>query len=92
MDTSSGSPTLVGLLMSTLSCGSFSSSTGYFHLLLVHSVLQDRIGGVPCLKYVVHGMNKEDAMIQLSHQLIQHHIHTQELRKNVASGCNSSIK
>lgn len=29
MDTSSGSPTLDGLLMSTLSCGNFSNSTGY---------------------------------------------------------------
>lgn len=35
MDTSSGSPTLDGRLMSTLSCGNFSSSTGYFHLLLL---------------------------------------------------------
>ena len=91
MDTSSGSPTLDGLLMSTLSCGSFSSSTGYFHLLLVHSVLQDRIGGVPCLKCVVHSMNKGDVMIHLSHHLIQRHIHTQELRKNIVSGCDSSM-
>lgn len=31
MDTSSGSPTLDGRLMSTLNCGSSSSSTGHFN-------------------------------------------------------------
>lgn len=35
MDTSSGSPTLDVPLMSTLSCGNFSSSTGYFHIFSV---------------------------------------------------------
>lgn len=34
MDISSGSLTLDGPLMSTQSCGNFSSSTGYYHLLL----------------------------------------------------------
>lgn len=32
MDTSSGSPTLDGRLMSTLNCGSSSSSTGQFRI------------------------------------------------------------
>lgn len=36
MDTSSGNPTLDGRLMSTLNCGNFSSSTGYFHPILWH--------------------------------------------------------
>ncbi|KAI3361913.1 hypothetical protein L3Q82_012183, partial [Scortum barcoo] len=40
MDTSSGNPTLDGLLMSTPNCGNSSSSTGYFCCILVHLVEQ----------------------------------------------------
>lgn len=42
MDTSSGSPTSAGPLTSTPSCGSFSSSTGYFHLFFSRTVRAHR--------------------------------------------------
>lgn len=50
MDTSSGSPTLAGLLMSTLNCGNFSSSTGCLHLLQFFFVPVESKQVMPCFE------------------------------------------